>query len=211
MRPDDPDLALLAGDRLYALGLARLAELGDLEAVAELADVISLAAQAQAEGDAERAAARMGRGRRGRRARRRRRAGGREGRRTRRPGRRRRRPARRRASTLTGPSRHAPRWDRFRPGVGSVLAPAMADGRKEPKSKYTLDRGMPGAFEGETVTRRRFMNVTAQAAGGIAVAAFALPALGFARGLGALRPAAGRAGRRSGRATTSRWTRTSRA
>jgi menaquinol-cytochrome c reductase iron-sulfur subunit len=58
----------------------------------------------------------------------------------------------------------------------------MADGRKEPKSKYTLDRGMPGAFEGETVTRRRFMNVTAQAAGGIAVAAFALPALGFAAG-----------------------------
>jgi hypothetical protein len=55
--PDDPDLALLAGDRLYALGLARLAELGDLDAVAELADVISLAAQAHAEGDPERAAA----------------------------------------------------------------------------------------------------------------------------------------------------------
>jgi hypothetical protein len=55
MRPDDPDLALLAGDRLYALGLARLAELGDLDAVAELADVISLAAQAQAEGDRDRA------------------------------------------------------------------------------------------------------------------------------------------------------------
>ena len=52
VRPDDPDLALLAGDRLYALGLARLAELGDLDAVAELADVISLAAQAHAEGDA---------------------------------------------------------------------------------------------------------------------------------------------------------------
>ena len=58
----------------------------------------------------------------------------------------------------------------------------MAEGRNDPKSKYTLDRGMPGAFEGETVTRRRFMNVTAQAAGGIAVAAFALPALGFAAG-----------------------------
>jgi len=55
MRPDDPDLALLAGDRLYALGLAQLAELGDLDAVAQLADVISLAAQAQAEGDSERA------------------------------------------------------------------------------------------------------------------------------------------------------------
>ncbi len=57
MRPEDPDLALLAGDRLYALGLARLAELGDLDAVAQLADVISLAAQAHAEGDAERAEA----------------------------------------------------------------------------------------------------------------------------------------------------------
>jgi hypothetical protein len=53
----DADLALLAGDRLYALGLARLAELGDLAAVLELADVISLCAQAQAEGDAELAGA----------------------------------------------------------------------------------------------------------------------------------------------------------
>ena len=40
---DDPDLALLLGDQLYALGLSRLAALGDLDAVAELADVISLA------------------------------------------------------------------------------------------------------------------------------------------------------------------------
>jgi hypothetical protein len=55
--PADPDLSLLAGDRLYALGLARLAELGDLEAVGELADVISLAAQAHAESDPARAAA----------------------------------------------------------------------------------------------------------------------------------------------------------
>jgi hypothetical protein len=46
----DRDLALLAGDRLYALGLARLAALGDLDAVAELADVIALGAQSQAEG-----------------------------------------------------------------------------------------------------------------------------------------------------------------
>jgi len=58
----------------------------------------------------------------------------------------------------------------------------MAEGRNDPKSKYTLDRGMPGAFEGETVTRRRFMNLTAQGAGAVAVAAFALPALGFAAG-----------------------------
>ena len=57
VRPDDPDLSLLAGDRLYALGLARLAELGDLEAVGELADVISLAAQAHAEDDPDRATA----------------------------------------------------------------------------------------------------------------------------------------------------------
>jgi hypothetical protein len=45
----DADLALLAGDRLYALGIARLAALGDLAAVCELADVISLCAQARAE------------------------------------------------------------------------------------------------------------------------------------------------------------------
>ena len=44
----DEDLRLLAGDALYALGLSRLAEVGDLEAVAELSDLISLSAQAQA-------------------------------------------------------------------------------------------------------------------------------------------------------------------
>ena len=53
LRGDDPDLALLLGDQLYALGLSRLAELGDLDAVAELADLISLLAAAQAAGDAE--------------------------------------------------------------------------------------------------------------------------------------------------------------
>jgi hypothetical protein len=46
----DGDLSLLAGDALYALGLARLAELGDLPAVAELSDLISRSAQAHAEG-----------------------------------------------------------------------------------------------------------------------------------------------------------------
>jgi hypothetical protein len=51
VRDDDRDLALLAGDRLYALGLDRLAALGDVDAVAELADVISLCAQARAAGD----------------------------------------------------------------------------------------------------------------------------------------------------------------
>lgn len=51
VRTDDPDLALLVGDQLYALGLERLAALGDLGAVAELADTISLVAQAHAAGD----------------------------------------------------------------------------------------------------------------------------------------------------------------
>jgi menaquinol-cytochrome c reductase iron-sulfur subunit len=52
--------------------------------------------------------------------------------------------------------------------------------RKEPKPKFTAERNMPGAFEGETVTRRRFMDVVANGVGGVAVAAFTLPALGFA-------------------------------
>jgi hypothetical protein len=47
----DEDLALLAGDSLYALGLARLADEGDLEAVAMLADLITDCAKAHAEGD----------------------------------------------------------------------------------------------------------------------------------------------------------------
>jgi hypothetical protein len=47
----DRDLELLAGDRLYALGLERLVALGDLEAIAELADVISLVAVAHGQGD----------------------------------------------------------------------------------------------------------------------------------------------------------------
>jgi hypothetical protein len=46
----DGDLRLLAGDALYALGLARLAGHGDLPAVAELSDLITRSAQAQAEG-----------------------------------------------------------------------------------------------------------------------------------------------------------------
>ncbi|HEY8583139.1 MAG TPA: hypothetical protein VIL49_09320 [Capillimicrobium sp.] len=54
---DDPDLALLAGDRLYALGLDRLARLGDLESVDALADVIARCAEAHAAGDAGAAAA----------------------------------------------------------------------------------------------------------------------------------------------------------
>jgi hypothetical protein len=45
----DHDLALLAGDYLYARGLERLAALGDLESVRELSDLISLSAQLHAE------------------------------------------------------------------------------------------------------------------------------------------------------------------
>lgn len=55
--PADPDLRLLLGDQLYALGLERLAGLGDLLAVSELADLISLVAQAHAEADPPRAQA----------------------------------------------------------------------------------------------------------------------------------------------------------
>ena len=54
--------------------------------------------------------------------------------------------------------------------------------RKQPKPKYTSERLIPGAFEGETVTRRRAMGLTVQVAGGVAVLTFTLPALGFALG-----------------------------
>jgi hypothetical protein len=53
----DPDVALLEGDRLYALGLERLAALGELNAIAELSDVISLCAQAHSADNADLAAA----------------------------------------------------------------------------------------------------------------------------------------------------------
>jgi len=57
LAPPEADLGLLAGDRLYALGLARLVSLGDTEAVAELADTITLSALAHASGESELAAA----------------------------------------------------------------------------------------------------------------------------------------------------------
>ena len=56
----------------------------------------------------------------------------------------------------------------------------MSDKHAKHQSKYTVDRMIPGAFEGETVTRRRFMTVSSQAMGGIAAASFLLPSLGFA-------------------------------
>jgi hypothetical protein len=49
----DDDLALLAGDYLYALGLDRLAALGDTAAVTVLSDLISRCAQLHAEGRSE--------------------------------------------------------------------------------------------------------------------------------------------------------------
>ena len=51
VRAPDADLRLLAGDRLYAIGLARLVELGDTSSVAELADTITLSALAQGAGE----------------------------------------------------------------------------------------------------------------------------------------------------------------
>lgn len=52
--------------------------------------------------------------------------------------------------------------------------------RRQVKSKYTLERNIPGAFDGETVTRRRFMVGAANGVGIMAAAAFTLPVLGFA-------------------------------
>ena len=48
VRTPGEDLSVLAGDRLDALGLDRLVKLGDMHAVAELADGITLTALAQA-------------------------------------------------------------------------------------------------------------------------------------------------------------------
>jgi hypothetical protein len=47
----DPDLALLAGDYLYALGLDRLAALGDDRAIGILSDLIGRCARLHTEGD----------------------------------------------------------------------------------------------------------------------------------------------------------------
>ena len=48
--PPDRDTALLLGDYLYAHGLVRIAETGDVRAVADLAELISRCAQLRAEG-----------------------------------------------------------------------------------------------------------------------------------------------------------------
>jgi hypothetical protein len=55
VRTGDPDLALLAGDRLYALGLEKLAAEGDLEAIGILCETIATCARSHAEGAPEQA------------------------------------------------------------------------------------------------------------------------------------------------------------
>ena len=51
--PPEAALGLLAGDQLYAIGLARLVAIGDTDAVSELADTITLSALAQAADEEE--------------------------------------------------------------------------------------------------------------------------------------------------------------
>jgi hypothetical protein len=48
--PADAELALLLGDYLYAHGLVRIAQTGSVDAVAQLAELISLCARLRAEG-----------------------------------------------------------------------------------------------------------------------------------------------------------------
>ena len=48
--PEDRDVALLLGDALLAHGLVRVAATGELDAVSDLAELLSLCAQARAEG-----------------------------------------------------------------------------------------------------------------------------------------------------------------
>ena len=62
----------------------------------------------------------------------------------------------------------------------------MSDKHARKRSKYTADRMIPGAFEGETVTRRRFMTGTAHTAGAIAALDAEFPWL---RGAEVRRPA----------------------
>jgi hypothetical protein len=55
VQTDDRDLALLAGDRLYALGLEKLAAQGDIDAIGVLCETIATCARSHAEGAPERA------------------------------------------------------------------------------------------------------------------------------------------------------------
>jgi menaquinol-cytochrome c reductase iron-sulfur subunit len=60
--------------------------------------------------------------------------------------------------------------------------PVPPERKLSKKPKTTAEAKIPGAFEGETVTRRRFMTGTAHTAGAVAAAAFTLPAVGVAVG-----------------------------
>ncbi len=51
----DPELALLTGDYLYAAGLTEICATGDLDAVRELAELITACAHSQAEGEGDQA------------------------------------------------------------------------------------------------------------------------------------------------------------
>jgi Rieske Fe-S protein len=216
---DDRDLALLAGDRLYALGLERLAAGGHTDEVAILADIVALVARLHAppawaigpavEGapaggtgapeDAagrtaalwEAAAAALGQGATS-------------------PAAELLREVRRgalpdsnalravavpTAHVAAGPKQveRTTRTDRVRapgrydppvltlPSWDDAGASHVSD-RRPAQSKYTIDRGIPGAFEGETVTRRRLMVFAANATAGIAIGGVALSAAGFAAG-----------------------------
>src|SRR5947208_4476293 len=78
---------------------------------------------------------------------------------------------------------HAPPRRRIRRQSGlGIVDGEVPDKHASYRSRYTADRLIPGAFDGETITRRRFMTGTAHTAGAIAAAAFTLPALGFAIG-----------------------------
>ena len=107
----EPDLKLLAGDYLYALGLERLAARGDLEAIRELGDLISLSAQLHARSERGDHRAAVDRGSRGGR-------GGRRGASTRAP-----RPP---------PARATPRRPRSSPPPPGPRRPQRASGRRLP-------------------------------------------------------------------------------
>src|SRR5215212_1253736 len=70
----------------------------------------------------------------------------------------------------------APNVAQGAPGARVAVAPQQPESYPLPKAK------LPGAFQGETVTRRGLFSAGAMAAGGIAGAAIALPAIGFALG-----------------------------
>src|SRR3954467_14711905 len=71
-------------------------------------------------------------------------------------------------------------------GSGSPRVLRDVDPRQRRASRTTprttSGAGVPGAFDGETLTRRRFMTGTAHMAGLVAGAAAVIPALGFALG-----------------------------